>query len=187
MPRACVLLAPGFEEIEAVTVIDVLRRAEVDTAVVAVCQPTPDGTAPATSVEGSHGISVSADVAIDRAEGPWDAIVLPGGMPGSAHLRDDERVRDLLRRQHAEGKICAAICAAPIALAAAGVLTGRTATSYPAFRAELGCSYSEEAVVVDGNVITSRGPATSLAFALTLVARLCGDATASGLAARMLA
>lgn len=179
MARACVILAPGFEEIEAVTIVDVLRRAGVDAQCAALGE---------RSVTGAHAITVMADQTLAEAAGTqWDLVVLPGGMPGSAHLRDSEAVRALLRDQHARGGRVAAICAAPIALAAAGLLADRRATSYPKFAGELGCRcYSQEPVVVDGNVITSRGPATALAFALTLVRELCGAERTAELAAAML-
>ena len=179
MPTACILLADGFEEIEAVTVADVLRRAEVETVLVG----TKAGT-----VTGAHGIELRADAVLpevtDRA---WDLVALPGGMPGATNLRDDPAVCALLRRQVAEGRIAGAICAAPIALAAAGVLEGRRATCYPGFRDQLGgATYEKAPVVTDGPVITSRGPGTALSFALTLTAELCGTAVRDRLAAAML-
>ena len=179
MARACVLLAPGFEEIEAVTVVDVLRRAEIDARVVGV-----EGCA----VEGAHGIRVHADATLEEvATEPWDLVVLPGGMPGAANLRDSPAVQQLVRAQHANGGRLAAICAAPIALSAAGVLAGRRATSYPAFAEQLRCGeYCEEAVVVDGPIITSRGAATALAFALRLVRELCGPDREAALGKAML-
>ncbi len=177
MARACVLLAPGFEEIEAITIIDVLRRAEVETVTLAVSD---------NPVEGAHGIAVRADASLETAGGEWDAVILPGGMPGSTNLRDDPRVQALVRKQHARGGICAAICAAPIALAKAGVLAGKKATSYPGFRDELGCAYLEDRVVIDGNVVTSRGPATAMEFALRLAALLGAPDKAARVAQGML-
>jgi protein deglycase len=175
----CVLLAEGFEEIEAVTILDVLRRAALDVTALGVGS---------VDVRGSHGIVVKADATLATAGGRrWDLVVLPGGMPGAAHLRDSKAVQALLREQHARGGMLGAICAAPIALAAAGVLTGRRATSYPAFADQLpGATYSEECVVVDGNIITSRGPGTSLSFTLRLVAELCGASKAAELGKAML-
>lgn len=181
LPRmaVCVLLAPGFEEIEAVTVIDVLRRADVETVVVGV-----EGT----SVTGSHDITVAADALLsDVAEQDWDLVVLPGGMPGSANLRDSAAVQALLKRQHARGGRLAAICAAPIALSAAGVLEERKATSYPSFEGQVTCSsYVQDAVVVDGPVVTSRAPGTALSFALRLVEELTSSDEANTLAEGML-
>jgi protein deglycase len=179
MGRVCVLLAPGFEEIEAITVIDVLRRADIETITLGVDGPV---------VEGSHGIRVQADATLgDVAEGKWDAVVLPGGMPGSARLRDDARVQALLVRQRAAGGKLAAICAAPIALSAAGVLAEKKATSYPAFESQLRCAaYLTDRVVVDGDVTTSRGVGTALPFALSLVEQLRGAEVAQQVAERML-
>src|SRR5688572_22711611 len=180
MSRACVLLAPGFEEIEAVTIIDVLRRAGIETSVLGVGGKGP--------VRGSHDITVDADQALAEAErDSWDIVILPGGLPGATNLRDDARVIALLRRQHESGKRLGAICAAPIALGAAGVLEGRKATSYPGFEKELrGATPSTDRVVKDGNVLTSRGPGTALEFALAIVADLEGKAAADKLRSGML-
>ena len=179
MAPVCVLLAPGFEEIEAVSIIDVLRRASVETVVLGV-----EGK----RVDGAHGITVEADSTLaERSDDLWEIVILPGGTPGSVNLRDSEAVQALLRRQsERQGKL-AAICAAPIALSAAGVLEGRLATSYPSFSGQLSCAgYVDDAVVVDGPVTTSRGPGTAMAFALRLVAQLRGEKMAAELAAGML-
>lgn len=179
MSKVCVLLAPGFEEIEAVTVIDVLRRAEVETTIVGV---------ESLSVTGSHGITVAADALLgDVGDVVWDAVVLPGGMPGAAHLRDSEAVQALLKLQRERGGHLAAICAAPIALSKAGLLEGKNVTSYPTFADQLSCGeYLEDPVVVDGVLITSRAPGTALRFALQLVAEIEGGDTAQRLAESML-
>lgn len=173
--RVCILLADGLEEIEAITLIDVLRRAELDVTTLGVT---------GAEVTGAHGVTFKADALLRDADGAhWDLVVLPGGMPGAEHLRDSEAVRALVADQVAAGRPVAAICAAPIALAAAGVLEGRAATCYPGFGDQLaGAKYCEDSVVVDGPVITSRGPGTSLPFALRLVAELCGEQTAAKLA-----
>jgi 4-methyl-5(b-hydroxyethyl)-thiazole monophosphate biosynthesis len=179
MPTVCVLLAEGFEEIEAVTIIDVLRRADIDVATVGVS---------GIEVTGSHGITIHADRTLSAdSDDAWDLVVLPGGMPGASNLRDDARVQALLHAQHDCGGRVAAICAAPIALAKAGLLEGRTATSYPSFANQLGgVRYSEDSVVVDERITTSRGPATAMRFALELVAQLCGARRAEQLASAML-
>ncbi|MCC6213449.1 MAG: DJ-1/PfpI family protein [Polyangiaceae bacterium] len=171
--RAAVLLADGFEEIEAITVIDVLRRAGVAVTTLRL------GDNP---VRGAHGIAVLADDDLDAAGdgAAFGAVVLPGGMPGSARLRDDERVLRLVRSAASAGRVVAAICAAPIALAAAGVLEGRRATSYPGFELP-GARRSDERVVVDDRVVTSRGPGTALDFALALVSELVSPAEAAKL------
>lgn len=177
--HACVLLAPGFEEIEAITVIDVLRRAEIPTTVVGVST---------IDVTGSHGITIRADALLaDVAGTTWRAVILPGGMPGAANLRDDPAVQALVRTHHASGRLVGAICAAPIALASAGVLDDRAATSYPGFDDQLGTAiYKQEPVVIDGNVVTSRAPGTALWFALQLVEQLRDAATAATLRTQML-
>ncbi|GJM22404.1 MAG: 4-methyl-5(B-hydroxyethyl)-thiazole monophosphate biosynthesis protein [Planctomycetota bacterium] len=179
MPTVCVPLAPGFEEIEAVTIIDVLRRAEVQVSVLAL-----NGS----SVTGAHGLTLSVDGQLaDHADTDFDMVVLPGGLPGATNLRDDANVQALLKRQHAAGRKLAAVCAAPIALAAAGVLAGKRATSYPGFGDQLGdAEYCETRVVRDGNVTTSRGPGTSLEFALDLVVQLVDSDTATALREGML-
>jgi 4-methyl-5(b-hydroxyethyl)-thiazole monophosphate biosynthesis len=166
MPRVCIPLAEGFEEIEAITLVDVLRRADIEA--VMACVST------SREVTGAHGIVVTADCLLaEVVDGPWDAVVLPGGLPGATNLRDDPKVQRLLRRQDAEGGLIGAICAAPIALSKAGLLAGRAATSFPGFEDQIECGhYRKERVVVDGNVVTSRGPGTALYFALELVREL---------------
>lgn len=177
--KVAVLLADGFEEIEAVTIVDVLRRAELDVTTLGV-----DSTRPT----GSHAIAVQADALLaERADHAYDLVVLPGGMPGAARLRDAPHVQEFVRAQRARGAKLAAICAAPIALAAAGVLQGKRATCFPGFEGELsGATTSTDAVVVDGDVTTSRGVGTALPFALSLVAQLRDEEVAAQLGRRML-
>src|SRR5690606_34636369 len=151
---ACVFLANGFEEIEAITVVDVLRRAGVDVSLAAA------GPGEGLRRTGAHGIVVEADLPLSDVQvARYQAFVVPGGQPGSSHLRDDARVQELLKEAAAAGHVVAAICAGPIALESAGILRGRQATSFPGV--ELRTAHQrEERVVVDGNVITSRGPGT---------------------------
>ncbi len=171
MPRVLVPLAPGFEDLEATTLVDLLRRAEFE-VVTAGLQ--------AGLVTGARGMRVAPDAELDAVlAGEFDMVVLPGGMPGARHLRDDPRILALLQRQAASNRYTAAICAAPIALAAAGLLEGKRATSYPGFVDRLdipGLHYVAEPVVVDGHVVTSRGPGTAMDFALTLIELLAGRA-----------
>lgn len=172
--RAIVPLAEGFEEIEAVTVIDVLRRTGVEvTAVFLKKNP----------VTGSHGISVTADKNIDGiSPSDYDCVVLPGGMPGSANLKDDPRVIDLVRALSAEKKIVAALCAAPLVLGHAGVLKGKRATCYPGFESQMtGATPVPDPVVRDGTYITGRGPGCAIPFALELVSVLAGREAAERL------
>ena len=180
MKTVCVPLAPGFEEIEAVTIIDVLRRAGI-TVTVAGTEQGP--------IRGSHGITITPDTTIDQVDADaLDMIALPGGMPGTLHLRDSTRVRALVERVAARGRYTAAICAAPMVLAAAGLLTGKRVTSHPSVREQItGSTYREEAVVEDGAVVTSRGPGTAIAFALRLVSLLTNGETAARLRAAMIA
>lgn len=179
MSKACVVIADGFEEIEAITIIDVLRRGGVETHVLALEH---------RRVLGAHDIAVEADrLLADAASETWDLVVLPGGSKNAMALRDDARVKALLRAQHGQERRVAAICAAPIALEAAGVLERRAATCYPAFESHLkSASVRHQPVVVDGHVTTSRGPGTAMRFALTLVEQLEGRARADSLREQML-
>ncbi|MBX3702164.1 MAG: DJ-1/PfpI family protein [Steroidobacteraceae bacterium] len=167
MKRVLVPLAEGFEELEAVTIIDILRRAGIEVIVASLA---------GSPVTGSHGIRLAADTPLAAVvEQDFDMIALPGGMPGAEHLKGDARVTGLLRRHRARGGPVAAICAAPMVLEAAGVLDGRRATSYPGFLKDAKrTTVSGDAVVADGGVITSRGPGTALDFALALVTELAG-------------
>jgi 4-methyl-5(b-hydroxyethyl)-thiazole monophosphate biosynthesis len=181
MPKTVLVpLADGFEEIEAATIIDVLRRAGVDVTVAAL-RGHP--------VRGAHGIGIAADVTLAEVERRrFDAVVLPGGMPGAANLRDDPRVTAALCDVVKRGGTAAAICAAPIALEAAGLLKGRRATAYPGFREELGSASDRvsDRVVSDGPIVTSAGPGTAMEFALALVERLVSKETADKLRDAML-
>ncbi|MBT3285930.1 MAG: DJ-1/PfpI family protein [Victivallales bacterium] len=166
VPSVVVCLAPGFEEIEAVTIIDVLRRGGVAV--------TTAGTKDEEWVMGAHDIPMRADACLaDLSPADFTMAVLPGGMPGSANLRDSERVRSLVRAVWEQGGYAGAICAAPIALHAAGLLQGRRATSYPSFADQLaGAIYCEDEVVCDERIVTSRGPGTALAFSFRLLEEL---------------
>ncbi|MDP6945248.1 MAG: DJ-1/PfpI family protein [Myxococcota bacterium] len=178
-PHVLVPLLEGFEEIEAVTIIDVLRRAEIAVTVAS------DQAGP---VRGAQNIDVSADTALaDVDPNQYQMIVLPGGMPGSEHLANHPTVQGLLGAIADAGGYTAAICAAPMALAAAGLHQGKTVTCYPGFESYLaGGHHTEDRVAVDGKVITSRGPGTSLEFALTLVSVLRDGDLAEGLAQGLL-
>ncbi|HTG00979.1 MAG TPA: DJ-1 family glyoxalase III [Nitrospirota bacterium] len=179
MPRVAVILADGFEEVEAMAVIDVLRRAEIDTVVAGL----HDG-----AVTSARKVRVLVDAEIDTIQADvFDMIVLPGGQPGSDNLKKDERVKDLLQHFAGKGKLMAAICAAPIVLENAGLLKGKNATSFPSYREKLSSAiYQEKAVVVDGNIVTSRGPGTALTFGLAIVERLLGAEKAKRISEAML-
>ena len=175
MKKTAILLADGFEEIEALGTVDILRRAGMVCDMTALADQT---------VTGAHGVKVSADALLgDRDLTEYDMVIVPGGLPGATTLRDDPRVIRILQAFAADpAKKAAAICAAPIAFGKAGILQGKKAACYPdkGLIAQLtGAQYVEEGpVVVDGNIITSRGPATMYAFAYRIVDELgCGSGT----------
>jgi protein deglycase len=171
MPHVITVLAPGFEETEAVTIIDLLRRAGVTVTVLGL---------DSREVTGSHNIAIIAEKLFKDFNDPFDGIVLPGGQPGTGNLAASAPLLDLIRATDTRGGLCAAICAAPTVLAKAGILSGRRATCFPGCEKDLaGARHVEEAVVRDRNVITSRGVGTAILFALELIAYLVNpDATA---------
>jgi len=179
--RIAILLAEGFEEIEAVTPVDVFRRAGLDVTLVGLG---------ARSVRGAHRVTYQCDATLDELKGVPDAVVLPGGLPGAENLGKSPAVERLVRQVYDAGGICAAICAAPAyTFAAYGLLDGRKATCYPSFETRFGptTQASKERVVVDGRIVTSRGPGTALEFSLRLVEMLCDKKTAQGPREGMLA
>ena len=178
MHKVLVLLAQGCEEIEAVTVIDILRRAGIGVTSAGLDD---------LPVLGSHSIMLLPDTTLDLAQHQdFDMIVLPGGLPGTNHLRADKRLIVLLQQMAQQGKYVAAICAAPSVLATAGLLDGRKATCYPTcLDAFPKVNLQTAAVVEDGKLITSRGPGTAMDFALALVERLSGKAKRQGVEAAL--
>lgn len=176
MKKTIMLFAEGFEEVEALTAVDLLRRAEIGCDMVAVggdCMVT-----------GRSGITVRMEKTLKEAEwDAYDAILLPGGQPGTRNLASDERVLGALRRFHAAGKLTAAICAAPTVLAKAGLLEGRRAVCYPGLEEQLtGRVGGDGPVEVDGTVITSRGVGTAIPFALAIAEYFSGAEKARELA-----
>ena len=163
MNKVFVFLADGFEEIEGLTVVDFLRRAEIDTVMVSVGD--------SKRIIGSHRIEVKADIMFHEVLEPEGSMfVLPGGMPGNLHLKEHEGLCKLLKKAYANGKYIAAICAAPTVLEACGLLEGKKATSYPAMEKELvSADYQTDKVVADGKIITSRGMGTAIDFAAKMV------------------
>lgn len=170
-----VLLAEGFEEIEALTPVDLLRRAGVETELVSV-----SGNA---DVCGAHGIVVKTAARISEVvEKPADAVILPGGMPGAEHLEQSREVRQMLEAASARGSLLCAICAAPKVLGRFGFLKGKKAVCYPGFEEQLtGAELTDLPVVRDGSVITSKGMGTAVDFGLEIVKALCGAETAAQL------
>ena len=179
MAKVLVLLAQGFEEIEALSVVDILRRARIEVVLAGILSGP---------VAGAHDVSIIPDTTIDTVTADaYDMIILPGGQPGTDNLNADPRVHTLLKEFSVKNKQLGAICAAPIVLAAAGLLSGKKATCYPAYIDQLnGGAYEDAPVVTDGNLITSRGPGTAISFGLEIAARLVGRDVADAVAEGML-
>ena len=168
MPKVLVPLAPGFEEIEALTVVDILRRAGADVVVA--------GTVPGP-IEGRSRIKVLPETVMDNAGVDYDVIFLPGGAVGTENLKKNQFVKAAVEELMRRSKLVTAICAAPTVLSAIGVTRGRTVTSHPSVRGELKNEIlSDERVVMDGNIITSQGPGTAMEFAFRLVEAIFGKA-----------
>jgi len=181
MSRVVVPLVDGFEEIEALTIVDILRRAGIDVVTAAVSS---------NPVSSSHSIRIEADTSLAavREDPEVEMVVLPGG-PGTAKLGESADLRALVERLQAQDREIAAICAAPSVLAGFGVIDGKRVTSFPAVRdklEEVGADYREDPVVRDGRLTTSRGPGTAMDFALELVAILEGEATRDEVASRLM-
>ncbi len=179
MAKALVLLAPGFEEIEAITIIDILRRGDVQVTVAGL-ESGP--------ITGSHQITVTPDAHIaDTSHHEYDILILPGGQPGTNNLKSNPTVLRWVRERFERGQMIGAICAAPTVLHAAGIAKGLRLTSYPSekdvFKESI---YLEEAVVRDRNVITSRGVGTAQHFGIALVEALQGKEKARDVAERIL-
>lgn len=175
MNKVYVFFADGFEEIEGLTVVDMLRRVQVETVMVAIGD--------SRTVTGAHGIVICADgifSEFDYTDGTM--AVLPGGMPGTNHLMEHAGLKEVLLSYQKEKKYLAAICAAPSVLGMNGLLEGRHATCYPGFEEKLlGAKALSDAVVMDGTIITSRGMGTAIAFGAALVSVLVGEETAEEL------
>ena len=172
MSKVYVFLADGFEEIEGLTVVDMLRRAGIETEMVSIME--------AKQVNGAHGIPVIADSLFeDHAYEHAKMLVLPGGMPGTLNLGNHEGLCTLLKKHYEEEKMIAAICAAPSVFGQLGFLEGRVATCYPGFEEKLkGAIVCQTKVAVDGNVVTSKGMGTAIDFSLKLIELLKDKETA---------
>lgn len=182
MKKVLVALAPGFEEIETITVVDILRRAGARVVLAA----TEKGL-----IEGSRGVSVLPNTLIDQIDDKdFDLLVLPGGQPGTTNLQNNEKVKAIIQNMYQSRKQIAAICAAPTILHSTGILKNTVVTSHPSVKDQLkNINYSEEHVVIDGNIVTSRSPGTALEFSLKLVEILFGrdrmDIVNQGVMARL--
>ena len=178
--KVLIILADGFEEIEAITPIDVLRRAGVEVILAGLSGKI---------ITGAHGVKFQTDVTLDEYKDLPDAIILPGGMPGAQNLGRSPKVAELVKKVNSQNKVVGAICAAPaLALAPTGILNGKKATCYPGFEKDFPSSvtFSSDRVVVDGNIVTSRGPGSAFEFALELVEKLVGKEKAETVSEGML-
>lgn len=173
MARVILFLADGFEEIEALTTVDIIRRANIN---IDICTISDE------YVKGAHGIIVKADINIKDLYEEYDMAVLPGGMPGTLNLMENSKLIKIIKAYNKNNIKIAAICAAPKVLAKADILSGKRVTSYPgALDNKKDFIYSEDNVVTDGNLITSRGPATAMEFALEIVNILKGSQAAKSI------
>lgn len=164
MKKVIVLLANGFEEIEALATVDIIRRANLTCDMVSIEEEM---------VETSHGMFVKADKTIKNIEDSYDAIILPGGMPGAKNLKENNEVIKLIKKFNSEGKLLGAICAAPIVLYEAGILQGKNYTCYPGFEKDMvGCMYTGAMIEKYGNIITGKGPGAAFDFAFTILREL---------------
>jgi 4-methyl-5(b-hydroxyethyl)-thiazole monophosphate biosynthesis len=178
--RALIILAEGFEETEAIVPIDVLRRAGVEVIVAGLGS---------TSITGAHGITVQTDIVLEKLAELPDAVIFPGGMPGAENLAGSRKVKELILTMSAKGKIVAAICASPaLVLAPLGILSGKKAACYPGMEKNFSpdIEYANERIIQDGNIITSKGPATAFSFALKIAENLVGKNTADMIGKQML-
>lgn len=167
MKKIIVPLAPGFEEIEALTVVDILRRAGAEVTLAG----TIEGP-----IEGRSRIKVLTDASLDAVmDKDYDMVVLPGGAVGAENLKKDLRVKKIIEGIYKKGAFVTAICAAPKVLSAIGITKGKNITSHPTVRGELEGNISEERVVIDGNLVTSQGPGTAMEFSFKLVEMLYGQ------------
>ncbi len=176
MSKAAVFFGTGYEEIEALTVVDILRRAGVETVMVSVMDEK--------SVAGSHDIRVETDALIEEIDFTGlDVIVLPGGMPGTKNLEACEALMAQVDAFAAQGKIVAAICAAPSILGHRGILKGKKACSFPSFESHLeGAQVLQQPAVMDGNLITGRGMGAAIPFGLKILEKLQGEEAARKMA-----
>lgn len=179
MSKALIVFADGFEDVEAVSIVDVLRRGGVD-AVTASLNPEPFALS-------AHGIKMHTDaVLLNVIKDEYDAIILPGGGVGTQNLKSCAPLLERLRAQKEAGGLVCAICAAPTVLAEAEVLDGESVTCYPSCRGEMGCPVEDVPVIADGQIITGQGPGSAMLFGLVVLAHLVDERTAHNVANGML-
>jgi 4-methyl-5(b-hydroxyethyl)-thiazole monophosphate biosynthesis len=178
--RAMIIIAEGFEEVEAITPMDVLRRSGVDVALAGLGGNT---------ITGAHGLVVKTDVIFEKYDSLFDALIIPGGMPGAENLAKSIKVKETILAMNSAGKLIAAICASPaLVLAPTGILNGKTATCYPGMEKNFSpeIKFTKEKVIQDGNIITSRGAGTAALFAIRIAENLAGKDTADIVGEQML-
>ncbi|MCD8089671.1 MAG: DJ-1/PfpI family protein [Clostridiales bacterium] len=180
MKNIYVFLGDGFETIEALTAVDVLRRGGADVKTVSIME--------GIKVLSSHNVEVKADIMLDETDlGGSDMMILPGGLGGTNNIKANKKLVEALKAQAAAGKYVCAICAAPSALGVNGILKGKKATVYPGFENEMtGCTVTGENVVKDGNIITGKGPGMALEFAFSLLEAVKGEDAVKEVKAGML-
>jgi 4-methyl-5(b-hydroxyethyl)-thiazole monophosphate biosynthesis len=180
MKNALVLLAEGFEEVEAVTPIDYLRRAGIEVSIASISGNL--------SVKGARGITVNADAALKNIKRSWDAVIIPGGMPGATNIAASKEAGALITEMAADGKLVCAICASPaVVLAPLGLLSGKKFTCYPGMEERVqGAQWTDQPVVTDGNIITSRGAGTAGTFAIAIISKLLSPAEGDKIAKAVL-
>ena len=180
--KVALFIENGSEELEFIAPLDIMRRANLEVDLISANNED--------FITSSHNVKIIADKKINEVNNilDYDAIVIPGGMPGSTLLRDNKKIIEFYQTMYNSGKLVAAICAAPIVLSAAGITDDKEVTSYPGFDKEINCkSYnSEKAVVVDKNVITAQGPAVAILFGYEIVNYLLQDNTADDIKKTML-
>ena len=180
MSKIGIFMAKGCEEIEGLTVVDIVRRAGIEIETISITDEN--------KVTSSHKIIFETDTTKDKVDfSCYDGIVLPGGLPGTTNLGADATVNKVIKEFAQEGKLVCAVCAAPSVLGLAGILEGKKATCYPGYEDKLlGATFTEEKVAVDGNVITSRGLGTTIPFALEIVRYFSGDEVADTIAQKII-
>lgn len=182
--KALVILSEGAEEMETVISVDVMRRAKIEVTLAGL-----DSSSPVTC---SRRVRILPDASLEEAstKGPYDVVVLPGGLGGSKNLAQSQKVKEILEAQEKAGRYIAAVCAAPCALLSHGIAKGKQLTSHPSIQKDLeeskDYSYSEARVCQDGTIITSRGPGSSFEFALAIVTALVGEQVAYDIAGPMM-
>ncbi len=180
MAKVYEFLANGFEDIEALATVDILRRGGVDIKTVSVTG--------SEFVESAHGVTIKADMLFESVESFDDAemLLLPGGLPGATNLNEHQGLRDLLLNHNAKGKRIGAICAAPLVLGSLGIVKGKRATCYPGFEKYLeGAEYTHELFTIDGNIITGEGPAATLPYAYRILSFFTDEDTVKSIESGM--